>query len=215
MRETPWGGGSLSCLLGGLAPSSPPTDSRPFLSSLILGEDSTMPQRTPSSPHEEKGQNHLVQTSGPCPSCGPLAVPRAGQLHQALCSSVGGQGALPPTAWQRPCSHSFLVTPPRASQPCRHECKVSMLTTGVFPLQDSQHTHARVYICAHTTGLQTPYAHKQEVPGPSAQEAFTLKTRPRRTETGVLPGVRGWGCSWGPGSPWGDGMLWKYIVVIM
>ena len=31
----------------------------------------------------------------------------------------------------------------------------------------------------------------------------------------TFPGVRGWGCSWGPGSPWGDGMLWKYIVVIM
>lgn len=155
MRETPWGGGSLSCLLRGLAPSSPLTDSRPFLSSLVLGEDSTMPQRPPSSPHEEQGQNHLVQTSSPCPSYGPLAVPRAGQLHQALCSSVGGQGALPPTAWQRPCSRSFLVTPPRASQPCRHQCKVSMPTTGVFPLQDSQHTHASVYMCTHNGSPNT------------------------------------------------------------
>ena len=77
------------------------------------------------------------------------------------------------------------------------------------------HTHTHKCAWAHTLGLQTPYAHKQEVPGPSTQEASTLNTRPRRTETGVVPGVRGQDAHRDQVSPWGDGTLQKHIVVMM
>lgn len=125
---------------------------------------------------------------------------------QALCSSVGWARGPSPNSLAEAMLPLFLGDTPRASQSCRHQCKVSMPTRGPqgsFLCRIHTHTHARVYICAHTAGLQTPHAHKQEVPGPSTQEDFTLKTRPRRMETGVLPGVRGWDCPWGPGSPLG------------
>ena len=148
-----------------------------------------------------------MQTSSPCPSCGPPGCCKGQPTAPRPCAPLwGGQGALPPTAWQRPCSPSVAVTRPQG-QPVL-QTPVQGLhahpgTTGVFPMQGSHTYTRRVYICAHTAGLQTPCAHKQEVPGPSAQEDFTLRTRPRRMETGVLPGVRGWDCPWGPGSPLG------------
>lgn len=126
-----------------------------------------------------------MQTSSPCPSCGPPGCCKGQPSAPRPCAPLwGGQGTLPPTAWQRPCSPSFSVTPPGPASPADTSARSPCPPGDHRGLSYAGFTHihtTRVYMCTHSGSPNTMCT---QAGGPWAQHTGGLHPENKAKEDG-------------------------------